>query len=393
MAAPPAPHPPSLLGYHRILSPLAGLRVSPLCLGTMHFGGAWGFAMGEVTKETAFALLDKFHSLGGNFLDTANFYQFEGSETWIGEWIADRTASGAINRDELVLATKYTFGYRVRKSEKIQSNYQGCHSKSMRLSVEASLKKLGTDYLDLLYVHMWDFSTGVEEVMQSLHHLVAAGKVLNIGISDAPAWVVVKCNEYARFHGLTRFCIYQGKWSCSFRDLEREIIPMCQSEGLALAAWGALGRGQYRTPEEFEKGGRKMGPQEEKNIIMAEKLTEIGKRKGGVQPTSIALAYLLQKVPYVFPVIGCRTVQQLETNLEALEVELTQEEIYEIEDTLPFDAGFPMAFLFECPGQTYRTDMTTRHIWQVTASSRLETVPKPRPIEPKQGRNQADPKR
>ncbi|KAL3458195.1 putative sterigmatocystin biosynthesis dehydrogenase stcV [Aspergillus heterothallicus] len=389
MAAPPAPAPPSLLGYHRILSPLAGLRVSPLCLGTMHFGGGWTAAMGEVTKESAFTILDKFYTSGGNFIDTANFYQFEGSETWIGDWIADRTASKALTRDELVLATKYTMGYRMRGAEKIQSNFQGPHSKSLRLSVEASLRKLQTDYIDLLYVHMWDFSTGVEEVMQSLHHLVAAGKVLNIGISDAPAWVVVKCNEYARFHGLTRFCVYQGKWSCSFRDFEREILPMAQSEGLALAPWGALGRGQFRTPEEFTHAGRKMGPQEEKNIVVARKLAEVGDRRG-VAPTTIALAYLLHKAPYVFPVIGCRTVEQLEGNLESLAVELSEGEVHEIEDAVEFDVGFPMAFLFEFPGQKYRSDMTTRHIWQVTATSRLETVPNPRPIEPRQGYNQMD---
>ncbi|KAL4789086.1 putative sterigmatocystin biosynthesis dehydrogenase stcV [Aspergillus venezuelensis] len=385
MAAPPAPQPPSLLGYHRVLSPLAGIRVSPLCLGTMHFGGQWTRAMGEVTKETAFALLDKFYEAGGNFIDTANFYQGEGSEKWIGEWVAQRQ-----NRDELVLATKYTMGYRLTGSEKIKSNFQGSHSKSLRLSVEASLSKLNTDYIDLLYVHMWDFSTGVEEVMQSLHHLVAAGKVLNIGISDAPAWIVTKANEYARFHGLTRFSIYQGRWSCSYRDFEREILPMCQAEGLAIAPWGALGRGQFKSPEDFQQEGtRNMGPQEEKHRKMGEKLAELGHRKGAA-PTSIALAYLLHKAPYVFPVIGCRTVEQLESNIESLSVELTDHEIYEIEDTLPFDVGFPMSFLFETPQQKYRSDMTTRHIWQVTCNSRLETVPKPRPIAPKQGYNQMD---
>ncbi|KAL4903092.1 NADP-dependent oxidoreductase domain-containing protein, partial [Aspergillus multicolor] len=190
MAAPPAPQPPSLLGYHRVLSPLAGIRVSPLCLGTMHFGGKWTRAMGDVSKETAFALLDKFYNAGGNFIDTANFYQGEGSEIWLGEWVKARQ-----NRDELVLATKYTMPFRLMGPEKIKSNFQGNHSKSLRLSVEASLTKLQTDYIDLLYVHMWDFTTGVEEIMQALHHLVVAGKVLNIGISDAPAWIVVKCNE------------------------------------------------------------------------------------------------------------------------------------------------------------------------------------------------------
>ncbi|RMJ28730.1 norsolorinic acid reductase [Aspergillus sp. HF37] len=385
MAAPPAPKPPTLLGYHRVLSPLAGIRVSPLCLGTMHFGGYWTRAMGECTKETAFQILDKFYEAGGNFIDTANFYQMEGSEKWLGEWIAARD-----NRDQLVLATKYTTSYKMTGPEKIKSNFQGNHSKSLRLSVEASLRKLNTDYIDLLYVHLWDFTTSVEEVMQTLHHLVAGGKVLNVGISDAPAWLVVKCNEYARFHGLTRFSIYQGRWSCSSRDFERDILPMCQSEGLALAPWGVLGRGQFKTAEEFsQEGTRNMGLQEDKNRMMHEKLAEVGRRKG-TAPTNISLAYVLHKAPYVFPVIGCRTVEHLESSIQSLEVELTDEEVCEIEDAVPFDLGFPMSFLFETSKQKYRSAMSSRHIWQVTCNTRLETVPKPRPIEPRQGFNQLD---
>jgi aryl-alcohol dehydrogenase-like predicted oxidoreductase len=190
MAQPPAPKPPSLLGYHRILSPSAGVRVSPLCLGTMNFGDSWKRAMGECSKETSFQILDTFYENGGNFIDTANFYQGEDSENWVGEWIAKRE-----NRDELVLATKYTMSYRMFGPEKIKSNFQGNHAKSLRLSVDASLKKLQTDYIDLLYVHIWDFTTSVEELMLSLHNMVVNGKVLYLGISDTPAWLVVKCNE------------------------------------------------------------------------------------------------------------------------------------------------------------------------------------------------------
>lgn len=118
-----------------------------------------------------------------------------------------------------------------------------------------------------------------------------------------------------------------------------------------------------------------MGPQEEKHRLMSEKLAELGERKG-VKLTSIALAYILHKAPYVFPVIGCRTIEHLESNIESLAVELSGEEIQEIEDTVPFDLGFPMSFLFETMGQKYRSTMTTRHIWQVSCNARLETVPK-----------------
>jgi aryl-alcohol dehydrogenase-like predicted oxidoreductase len=136
--------------------------------------------------------------------------QGEESETWIGEWMASRK-----NRDEMVIATKFTTGYRtVGADEKIKSNFQGNHSKSIHLSVKASLKKLQTDYIDLLYVHWWDFTTSIPELMNSLHNMVVNGKVLYLGISDTPAWLVVKCNDYARFHGLTQFSVYQGHWSC-----------------------------------------------------------------------------------------------------------------------------------------------------------------------------------
>jgi aryl-alcohol dehydrogenase-like predicted oxidoreductase len=201
MAAPPAPRPSSLLGYHRILSPLAGVRVSPLCLGTMNFGEFWKGSMGECSKETAFEILDTFYENGGNFIDTANFYQGEDSEKWVGEWIAKRK-----NRDELVVATKYTMGYRGMGPEKIKSNFQGNHAKSLKLSVDASLKKMQTDYIDLLYAHIWDFTTSVEELMTSLNNLVVNGKVLYLGITGAPAWVVVKCNacEWATLIVITR---------------------------------------------------------------------------------------------------------------------------------------------------------------------------------------------
>lgn len=143
-----APKPKSLLGYHRILSPTAGVRVSPLCLGALNFGDSWKEFAGECTKETAFEMLDHFWDQGGNFIDTANNYQDEQSEMWVGEWMETRC-----NRDQIVLATKFTNGYRtVGAPEKIKSNFQGNHAKSLRVSVNDSLKKLRCEYIDLLYV-------------------------------------------------------------------------------------------------------------------------------------------------------------------------------------------------------------------------------------------------
>ncbi|KAF2165109.1 hypothetical protein M409DRAFT_67395 [Zasmidium cellare ATCC 36951] len=378
---PPAPKPKSLLGFHRILSATAGVRVSPLCLGAMNFGDAWKNALGECNKETSFAMLDFFYENGGNFIDTANNYQAEESETWIGEWMKKNN-----NRDQMVIATKFTTGYRTMgANEKIKSNFQGNHAKSLRVSVEASLKKLQTDYIDLLYLHWWDFTTSIPELMNSLHQLVMAGKVIYLGISDTPAWLVVKCNDYARFHGLTQFSVYQGHWSLAFRDFERDIIPMCEAEGMGIAPWGAIGRGQLKSKEEFDdpnRDGRKAAPQGEKYARLAGKLDELAKKKK-TAVTSIALAYVMHKAPYVFPIVGGRKVEHLKGNIEALGVELTQEEIDDIDDSEPFDVGFPQSFLF--PGKPYRTHFTANDLPLVTATTPLETVQKQLPIQPRQG--------
>lgn len=187
----PAAKPKSLLGYYRLLAPTAGVRVSPLCLGAMNFGEAWKGALGECTKETAFDMMDYFYDNGGNFINTANNYQNEESEQWVGEWMAKHK-----NRDEIVLATKFTIGFRGKDApEKIKANFQGNHSKSLKLSVEHSLRKLQTSYIDLIYLHIWDHTTSIPELMNSLHNLVVNGKVLYLGISDTPAWIVVKCND------------------------------------------------------------------------------------------------------------------------------------------------------------------------------------------------------
>ncbi|KAB8256209.1 Norsolorinic acid reductase A [Aspergillus pseudonomiae] len=379
MVLPAAPEPPTLLGYHRILSPSAGVRVSPLCLGTMSFGNGWKGVMGECDQATSFNMLDTFYESGGNFIDVANFYQGGDSERWVGEWMARRQ-----NRDEIVLSTKYTMSYTMFGPQMIKSNFQGNHAKSLRLSVKASLEKLQTDYIDLLYVHMWDFTTSVEEVMRSLNHLVANGKVLYLGVSDTPAWLVVKCNAFARANGLTPFSVYQGHWSCAFRDFERDILPMCESEGMGIAPWGVLGRGQFRSAEDFSREGRKMGPQDEKHRRLGEKLEQMAQRKN-TKATSIAQAYVMHKAPYVFPVIGGRKVEHLKDNIEALRLVLSEEEIHEIDDAEPFDVGFPMNFLFETPTQRYRVNMTSKDIWQLSCNTRLETVPKQQPIEPQQG--------
>ncbi|PPJ50938.1 hypothetical protein CBER1_06513 [Cercospora berteroae] len=286
----------------------------------------------------------------------------------------------------MVIATKFTNGYRnPHGTEKLKSNFQGNHSKSLKLSVDASLRKLQTDYVDLLYAHWWDFTTSIEEMMNSLHALVQSGKVLYLGISDTPAWLVVKCNDYARFHGMTQFSVYQGNWSCAFRDFERDILPMVEAERMALAPWGALGGGMLKTSDEYndpKRDGRKIGPQDEKYARIAKKLKEIADKKGTII-TSVALAYVMHKAPYVFPIVGGRKVEHLKGNIEGLAVELTQEEVDAIEDAEPFDVGFPQSFLFF--GKPYRTRYTAKDLPLVTNIFAMETPPKQQPIPPKQG--------
>ncbi|EAU91208.1 arylalcohol dehydrogenase [Coprinopsis cinerea okayama7 len=344
---PPAPPPKTALGRYRQLAPVAGVHVSPLILGAMSIGDKWDrIGLGSMTKEQSFKLLDAYFDNGGNFIDTANAYQDETSEMFIGEWAEKRGI-----RDQLFIATKYTTGFKQTDDNIAQKiHYVGNNVKSMHLSVKASLKKLRTDYIDLLYVHWWDWETSIEEVMRGLHHLVAQGKVLYLGVSDTPAWVVTKANQFARDHGLTPFVVYQGAWNVMERSFEREIIPMARSEGMALAPWNVLAGGKLRTDAEEERrrqtgenGRTAWGPWErnEKEKAMSRALEKVANEIGAKSITSVAIAYVMQKTTHVFPIIGGRKVEHLESNIEALSIRLTPEHIKYIESVTPFDPGFP----------------------------------------------------
>ncbi|KID92071.1 norsolorinic acid reductase [Metarhizium guizhouense ARSEF 977] len=333
--------PKSPLSRYRLLSPTASVRVSPLCLGSMNFGDAWADWMGECNQESTEKILDFFFEQVRNFIDTANSYQFEQSETWIGEWMKKRG-----NRDQMVISTKYTTNFKAGPNHPhIMANCVGNGTKSLHVSVNASLRKLQTDYIDLLYIHWWDYSASIPEVMQSLNQLVAAGKILYLGISDAPAWIVSKANEYARNHGLRQFSVYQGRWSASCRDLERDVIPMCKAEGMAITPWGSLGGGNFKTEQARRSSEGRRTEVSDADIKTSRILEEIAIRKN-TAITSIALAYVMHKTPYVFPVIGGRKVEHLKGNIEALTIELTDEEIRLIEAAVPFDLGFPHNFLW-----------------------------------------------
>lgn len=353
----PAPEPPTELGRYRILSSTAGIRVSPLQLGAMSIGDAWNGFMGSMDKDASIKLLDAFVEAGGNFIDTANNYQNEQSEEWIGEWMAARK-----NRDQLVLATKFTTDYKSYALGKGNApNHCGNHRRSLHMSVRDSLRKLQTDWIDVLYLHWWDHTTSIAEIMDSLHILVQQGKVLYLGISDSPAWVVSAANEYAKAHGKTPFSIYQGRWNVMLRDFERDIIPMARHYGMALAPWDVLGGGKFqskKTLEERKKAGeglRKIfgpGEQTEEEVRISEALAQVASEHGIESVTAIALAYVLAKTPNVFPLVGGRKVHYLHDNIQALSIKLSDKQIEFLENAKSFDIGFPNNFIGPDPHTT-----------------------------------------
>jgi aryl-alcohol dehydrogenase-like predicted oxidoreductase len=285
-------------------------------------------------------------------------------------------------RDEMVVATKFTTGYKADKGNKIiQSNFGGNNAKGMKHSVEASLKKLKTDYIDLLWVHWWDYSTSIEEVMYALNDLVVSGKVIYLGISDTPAWIVSKANEFARAHHLRPFVVYQGKWSAADRDFERDIIPMCKAENMGLCPWGALGGGNFKTKAQRETGeGRKMAPASANQIKLSEVLEGIGKKKN-VPLTSIALAYVMHKTPYVHPIVGGRSIKHLKENIEALALELSDADIDEIEGAIPFDIGFPHNFAARGKIADRSGAIGGGDVWLTQMFGHFDFVEQPRPIQ------------
>lgn len=291
---------------------------------------------------------------------------------WIGEWMEKRGV-----RDQIVLATKYTTWFRMGEKGVHPSSFTGNSAKSLHTSVRASLKKLRTDYIDLFYLHWWDFTTSIEEVMQSLNRLVLEGKVLYLGVSDTPAWIVAKANQYARDHGLRTFSVYQGLWNASQRDLEREILPMCQAEGMAIAPWKALGGGTFKTEEQVKNAtdGRKNfygGPSDRDKRVVGV-LDSIAKKRS-TQITSIAMAYVMNTTPDVYPIVGGRNVEHLKGNIAALRIKLSPEELKEIRDASDFDTGFPLNMV--TPGQGNPADLNVNDTFITRAAQVIDVTPR-----------------
>ncbi|KAL1706830.1 NADP-dependent oxidoreductase domain-containing protein [Schizophyllum commune] len=307
--------PPSPLGVYRVLSPNAGLRISPLQLGGMIVRDkTTGEISPPLTQQKAFDALDAFYKLGGNVVDTANLPGSEFTEEIVGEWMEARG-----NRDEMVVSTKYTGN--------LKSGQQA------NLSIDSSLRRLRTHYIDILYVHWWDYRTSIREVMDHLHALVVSGKVLYLAVADTPAWVVSAANEYARMANKTQFCMYQGGWSVLDRAFERDIIPMARQYGLAVAPWNVFANGIIRNNFDTSKDD------EDTKVLKA--LRKVADALHIESIRSVAIAYLLQKTAYVFPTVSGLDVDAFSEYLTALEISLTRQHFEHIEGAKEFDPGFP----------------------------------------------------
>src|SRR5215211_7384708 len=308
----------------------SGLRVSELCLGTMTFGDDWGWG---APKEESRKIFDAFVEAGGNFIDTANNYTNGTSETFIGEFTK-------ADRDHFVIATKYTLN-----EFATDPNFGGNHRKNMRRSVEGSLKRLATHHIDLLWLHMWDGMTPVEEVMRALDDLVRAGKVLYVGISDTPAWVVSQANTLADLRGWSRFVAYQGEYSLASRAPERDILPMTQAMQMTFLPWGILEGGEmtgkYNAPSQ-EPRRSKDTSERIKNIaaVLMGLATETGHTS-----SQIAINWVRQKPYHTIPILGARSEKQLKDNLGCLDFALTPDQIDRLGEASPIDLGFPHSFL------------------------------------------------
>ncbi|UGQ13239.1 aldo/keto reductase [Yinghuangia sp. ASG 101] len=302
----------------------SGLRVSELCLGTMTFGTQWGFGADESVARRVY---ETYREAGGNFVDTADNYTEGESERILGRLVASE-------RDAVVLGTKYTF-----PTDKANPNASGNHRKNLRASVETSLRRLGTDHLDILWVHAWDQGTPVDVTLRALDDLVRAGKVLAIGVSNMPAWVVARSEAIAELRGWTAFCAMQIEYSLAARSPDRELLPMARALDIAVAAWSPLARGllsgKPRQDADRLSGARRRA---------LDAVTEIA-AETGLPAARIALAWVREHG--LMPIIGARTPEQLRDNLGVLDIRLDADHVARLDAATAVTLGYPHDFLHE----------------------------------------------
>jgi aryl-alcohol dehydrogenase-like predicted oxidoreductase len=302
----------------------------------MTFGDDWGWGG---AYEDSRKMFDAFAEAGGNFIDTANLYTNGTSEKFVGEFIRS-------DRDKWVLATKYSLNM---GSGGV--NAVGNHRKNMVQAVEASLKRLDADYIDLLWLHAWDFTTPVEEVMRAFDDLVRQGKILYIGISDAPAWIVSQANTIAQFRGWSPFIGLQIEYSLIERTPERDLLPMARALDIGVTAWSPLGAGvltgKYNKSDPVE--GRLSSPDTsrpvtEKQLTIAQTVLDIAAETGHL-PSQVALNWIRQQPGGIIPIIGSRKLEQLQENIACLEFELSSDQIQKLNEVSAIELGFPHDFL------------------------------------------------
>ena len=316
----------------------SGLRVSQLCLGTMTFGEDWGWGS---SKDESRQILDAFFEAGGNFIDTANVYTNGTSESLLGEFLKG-------DRDRAVLATKYT-----NAMPGTDPNAGGNQRKNMMRSVEASLKRLQTDYIDLYWLHIWDKITPLDEVMRAFDDLVRQGKILHAGVSDMAAWAVARASTLAELRGWTPFVGLQIEYSLIERTVERELIPMAEALGLGVAAWSPLAggvlTGKYvegkaaadaRMNSEMMKGFDR--DDERARRVVSE--VQAVARDVGRSPAQVALAWLRQRPVPIIPIVGARRLEQFRDNLACLDLQLNTSQVERLDTASQIELGFPHDF-------------------------------------------------
>jgi aryl-alcohol dehydrogenase-like predicted oxidoreductase len=313
----------------RILGP-SGLRVSELCLGVATFGNDdWGCDEAESAR-----ILDRYLDAGGNFLDTANKYADGRSEEVVGSLLGSR-------RDRIVLGTKYT------AAMEPDPNSGGNHRKSLVRSLEASLRRLRTDYVDILWVHAWDGVTPIDEVVRALDDQVRLGKVLSLGISNAPPWIVGYANAYAACTGRSPFVAVQNEYNLLQRGAERELLPMTKYFELGFLAWAPVAQGRL-TGKHLRDEPTRLSREEA--AISAAAARTIGETVAvaeelGAAPATVAIRWLVQRQPHAIPIVGVRTLEQLEANLRVLELELSPEQESRLDEVSAIDLGSPTRFM------------------------------------------------
>ncbi len=306
-----------------------GLKVSRICLGMMSYGSpewnAW-----VLDEEHSRPFVKRALEMGINFFDTANAYS-----SGISEEVTGRALKDFAKREEVVIATKVYFPYNDKP------NQGGLSRKHIMRAVDDSLRRLGTDYIDLYQIHRWDYDTPIEETLEALHDVVKSGKVRYIGASSMYAWQFAQALYLADLHGWTRFVSMQNQYNLVYREQEREMNPLCIDQGVGLIPWSPLARGflsgKYKRGEE-PQSARYGSDQllsyryfQDNDFDVVERVVELAERKG-ISPAQLALAWVLHKPGVTAPIVGATKMSHLEEAVAALEITLDAEDLAALEE-------------------------------------------------------------